>query len=484
MLDKRLSACADFVKGSRVCDIGTDHGYLTAELLLSGKCKTAVAADINEKPLASAKKTLEKHGLTDRCELILSDGLKNIPESNMTDIVIAGMGGELIASILSCCSWLNGINLVLQPMTQQQYLHKWLAENGFKLLGERAVADGHHIYTILNAEFDGIKRDTDPLSENIGALDMSDNTSAAYVTKQAEKLLRAGYAMRDSGHMREGAENISLGHRMIMKTGGKKMYTVKDILAETDKIAPLANLHHGDNSGLLVGDADTEVTSVLTALDITCDVVREAHKKGANVIVAHHPVIYNPLYRLSEKDPACLALKYGIACICFHSPLDMADGGINDIIYDMLKEPFRLSKPDAVIEPVHPDGRGYGMVCNVNAEFSPEKAAAKLKEIFGCTVVRYTNGTRPLKRLAFCSGGAGSDLPKAIALNADGYITGDVKHDQMITALNEGISLFDCGHYHTEVIAMAYLKKRFNEDYPDLSFEIADSNTDPVSYAL
>ena len=81
MLDKRLSACADFVKGSRVCDIGTDHGYLTAELLLSGKCKTAVAADINEKPLASAQKTLEKHGLTDRCELILSDGLKNIPES-------------------------------------------------------------------------------------------------------------------------------------------------------------------------------------------------------------------------------------------------------------------------------------------------------------------------------------------------------------------------------------------------------------------
>ena len=131
--DKRLLTCAGFVKGEKVCDVGPDHGYLAAELLLMGKCTWAIAADVNEKPLASAKATLEKYGLTDKAETVLSDGLKNITPDGITDIVIAGMGGELISNILACANWLSGINLVLQPMTQIPYLRKWLAEKGFNI---------------------------------------------------------------------------------------------------------------------------------------------------------------------------------------------------------------------------------------------------------------------------------------------------------------------------------------------------------------
>ncbi|MDE6599627.1 MAG: class I SAM-dependent methyltransferase, partial [Oscillospiraceae bacterium] len=134
MLDKRLRLCADMVRGKRVCDVGTDHAYLAAELLSEGRCETAVAADINEKPLAAARLTLEKAGVLDRAELILSDGLENIPESGITDIVIAGMGGELIAAILSRCGWLDGKNLILQPMSRADFLIKWLCENGFEIL--------------------------------------------------------------------------------------------------------------------------------------------------------------------------------------------------------------------------------------------------------------------------------------------------------------------------------------------------------------
>ncbi len=76
MLDKRLKLCADMVNGSRVCDVGTDHAYLIAELLSSGKCDTAVAADINEGPLSAARINLEKAGVTDKVDIILSDGLK------------------------------------------------------------------------------------------------------------------------------------------------------------------------------------------------------------------------------------------------------------------------------------------------------------------------------------------------------------------------------------------------------------------------
>lgn len=259
------------------------------------------------------------------------------------------------------------------------------------------------------------------------------------------------------------------------------MYTVKDVFAAMDVIAPMKNLHKGDNSGLVVGDGSAPVSKALFALDITCEAVREAAEIGAEVIVSHHPVIFHPLYTLNENDPACLALKHGIACICFHSPLDMADGGINDIIFDMLDPALKLKK-QAVLEPIHPDGRGYGWVCSVGNEIMPDKLGALLKDIFGNKVVRYTNSGKFVKKLALCSGGAGGNLPLAIAAGADAYITGDVKHDQWITARNSGIALYDCGHFHTEDIAVPYLIKRFEELLPGLELIRAKSDKDPVDY--
>lgn len=477
MLDKRLTLCAGFVRGNRVCDVGTDHAYLVAELLSNRKCDTAVAADINEKPLASAKITLEKAGVLDRAELILSDGLKNIPESGITDIVIAGMGGELIYKILSECGWLKGKNLILQPMSRSEFLIKKLCENGFEILSRRAVTDGKLCYTVINA----VKNDMPPFTPSevfleIGKLDMSESSSVLYAERQAERLFREGRASCRT-------EKIALAAEILKMTGRKNMYTVKDIMILMDKIAPLENLHKGDNSGLLAGDENASVTKILFALDITCDVVREAAEIGAEVIIAHHPVIFHPLYSLNESDPACLAFKHGISCTCFHSPLDMADGGINDIIFDMLTPALKLKKQE-VLEPVHPDGRGYGWVCSVGSEIMPDELGKLLKDMFGCTIVRYTNSGKPIKKLAFCSGGAGGDLPLAIASGADAYITGDVKHDQWITARNSGIALYDCGHFHTEDIAVPYLIKRFAEEYPQLEAVRAKADRDPVDYIL
>jgi dinuclear metal center YbgI/SA1388 family protein len=262
-----------------------------------------------------------------------------------------------------------------------------------------------------------------------------------------------------------------------------ELYTVKDVYEAMDIIAPFKNLDKGDNSTLVVGDYGDKVTKVLITLDITVDAVEEAKAKGAELIVSHHPVIYYPLYKLSDKSPACLALKYGVACICSHSPLDMADGGINDILYDMFKEPFGLSEEKEVLEVIHSDGRGYGMVCDMGREFTPAELAKTAKEILGCTAVRYTNG-RNIKRLAFCSGGGGKNIEPAVKMGADALITGDVKHDQLITAKNAGVTIVDCGHYHTETVAVPYLKKRLEKILPDIDFIIAESNTDPACYII
>ena len=486
MLDKRLKLCADMVKGKRVCDVGTDHAYLIAELISSGKCDTAVAADINEGPLSAARANLEKAGVTDRVDIILSDGLKNVPQEGITDIVIAGMGGELIAKILSECDWLEGKNLILQPMSKSDHLLRWLWENGFEILKRQAVCEGKFCYTAINCmKSSKTLQETDipPLFEYIGGLDFTDISAIEYARRQADKLYTSAASLRDSGRYTEALKYMKFAAEIILKTGGKPMYTVKDIFAAMDVIASMKNLHKGDNSGLLVGDENSPVTKVLFALDITCEVVREAVDIGAEVIVAHHPVIFHPLYTLDDSNPACLALKHGIACICFHSPLDMADGGINDIIFDMLNPALKLKK-QAVLEPVHPDGRGYGWVCSVGNEIMPDKLGMFLKDIFGNKVVRYTNSGRTVKKIAFCSGGAGGNLPLAIEQGADAYVTGDVKHDQWITARNNGIALYDCGHFHTEDIVIPYLINRFGEALPGLELIHAKSDKDPVDYII
>ncbi len=475
MLDKRLMLCAEFVRGTRVCDVGTDHAYLVAELLSKRKCVSAIAADINEKPLAAARETLERAGVSDKSELILSDGLESVPADSITDIVIAGMGGELIADILSRCNWLEGKNLILQPMSRPERLIDFLCGNGFEILEQRAVTDGRFCYTVINA----VKNGTEPfvptkLFRVLGKLDLNEPSARIYAERQAEKLFREG---RASGQ----TDKTALAAEILKMIGRKDMFNVNDLMILMDKIAPLKNIHKGDNSGLLVGDENAHVTKVLFALDITCEVVREAVKTGAEAIIAHHPVIFHPLYRLDDSDPACLALKHGIACICFHSPLDMADGGVNDIIFDMLAPILKLKK-QSVLEPIHPDGRGYGWVCSVGNEMIPNELGKLLKDVFGCTAVRFTDSDRMIKTLAFCSGGAGGNLPLAIAAGADAYITGDVKHDQWITARNNGIALYDCGHFHTEDIVIPYLAKRFKEEYPQLESVRAEADKDPVEY--
>ena len=482
MLDKRLRLCADMVRGDRVCDVGTDHAYLAAELLKSGKCSSAIAADINENPLKAARATLEKAGVLDRAEIIRSDGLRDIPESGITDIVIAGMGGELISKILSGCPWSpEGKNLIFQPMTRPEFLIKWLCENGFEITAQKAAVDGRFFYTVINAKKGSAAFTPDPVFEILGKLDFSDPEALLYARHKAESLYSAGCALRDSGRSAEAVKKIKIAAEIIIKTGGKPMYTVKDIFAMMDTIAPMKNLHKGDNSGLLMGDTSKAVTKVLFALDITNEVVLEAAEIGAEVIIAHHPVIFNPLYRLEENNPACLAFRHGIACICFHSPLDISEGGINDIIFDMLEPPMELKKL-SVLEPIHPDGSGYGWVCSLGFPLMPKELGHLLHSTFKCKVVRFTDTGKQIKKLAFCSGGAGGDLPLAMEHGVDAYICGDVKHDQWITARNNGVALYDCGHFHTEDIVVPYLIKRFSEGCPGVEMIHAKADRDPVDY--
>ena len=133
-LSERLAAAATLVRdGVRIVDVGTDHAYLPAELVMSGKVTHAIACDIGEGPLDNARETVERFSLGGKIELRLSDGLEKVSPDEIDDVLICGMGGELIARILAASDWVfdGEKHLVLQPMSPADDLRVWLCENGF-----------------------------------------------------------------------------------------------------------------------------------------------------------------------------------------------------------------------------------------------------------------------------------------------------------------------------------------------------------------
>jgi tRNA (adenine22-N1)-methyltransferase len=190
-LKGRLSLCAEYVReGSRLADIGTDHGYLPIALCESEKIPSALACDINPLPLESARKNITEKGLSDVIQTRLSDGLKEVGADEADDIVIAGMGGELISAILGDCAWVRDSekNLILQPMTRHDVLTRWLYENGFRIEEQGAVYDSKKYYTVMRVRYDGKRRKCGILEANIGRLKPDNEASVGFLNKCLNKL--------------------------------------------------------------------------------------------------------------------------------------------------------------------------------------------------------------------------------------------------------------------------------------------------------
>jgi len=160
MLDPRLRLAADFVReGSRVADIGTDHAHLPIALVQEGRCPSAIASDIRQGPVANARRNVDEAGLGDVISVRLGNGLQTVSPDETDDILILGMGGETIAAILDDAPWVRSphYRLILQPMTRAEKLRAYLFENGFALHPETVTCVGGHWYTVLCAEYSGVR---------------------------------------------------------------------------------------------------------------------------------------------------------------------------------------------------------------------------------------------------------------------------------------------------------------------------------------
>ncbi len=181
-LSQRLTAAADMVRtGAVVADVGTDHAYVPIALCLSGRAIRAIASDVNEGPLARARENIRAWGLEDRIETRLCDGLDGLAPYHPTDILILGMGGELIARILSDATFVKdgAIRLILQPMTHPEVVRAYLAQNGFTVVGERLIKE-EKIYQILCAEYTGAHEDYTPLEQLVGKQNLARRDALAH----------------------------------------------------------------------------------------------------------------------------------------------------------------------------------------------------------------------------------------------------------------------------------------------------------------
>ena len=231
-----------------------------------------------------------------------------------------------------------------------------------------------------------------------------------------------------------------------------------DVCSEIENYAPLNLAEDFDNVGLIVGNGDDDVTGVLLTLDVDMAVAREAKALGANLIVSHHPLIFEPVKKINNDTPAGRLLLFlienRIAVYSAHTNLDSVKGGLNDVLAGLagLLECVPLTGDDAE--------NGLGRIGNAEEGTTVYEIAERLKKVFGLPYIRFTgDGQKNARRVALCTGSGGSLISEAIESGADVYITGDMKYHSVREAVDLGIDIIELGHYDSEIAATRLFEK-------------------------
>lgn len=243
------------------------------------------------------------------------------------------------------------------------------------------------------------------------------------------------------------------------------MAKVKDFYGYLNSIAPFETQEDWDNSGMLVGDMNAEVKKAAVVLDITHEEIKKAKAIGADLIISHHPVIFNPIKSVTKGSVPYELVASSINALCCHTPLDIADGGTNDSLAELLG--INVTRAD---DPI----LRLGTVEPTTAQELAGKIANALN-----TKVRYADAGRKIEKIAICTG-AGCSLIEA-AGEIDAFITGDASHHNFLDCVQAGITLIAAGHYETEIIVVPVLVKKLQAQFPDI--EIIDiKQENPIKF--
>lgn len=253
---------------------------------------------------------------------------------------------------------------------------------------------------------------------------------------------------------------------------------VQKIYELIDDIAPFDTQMDFDNAGLLVGDPQQKVKKALLAMDCTPQVIAEAIEVDAQLIITHHPVIWNPMKQVTADSLVYQLIRNNISVISAHTNLDVSPVGVNEYLARVLGleniEPLEVFSSDE--DSIYALGR----VGKLPHALSSQQLAQRVDDLLDCHGLRYTGDAEEITRVAVCGGSGGSMVSKAIEAGAQALVTGDIKHDIFLSAAQAGLTLIDAGHFETETVVLPPLCELLQKQAPSVSFATARSNTAPV----
>ena len=213
--------------------------------------------------------------------------------------------------------------------------------------------------------------------------------------------------------------------------------------------------------GILVGDPSAEVSGAVVALDCTASAIKTAIKNNCELIITHHPVIFDPLKTVLAGSTVFELIKNGISVISMHTNLDIAVSGVNDCLcYALEFDNFEK----------RPASDGYLLnFAELDTPLSADELAQYIKEKLGGSV-KFTDSGKNIKKVALCSGSGGGYIFDTAVSGCDALITADVKHNIFIDSERLGISVFDAGHFNTEDVVTEPLKDLLSQKFKDVRF--------------
>ena len=258
------------------------------------------------------------------------------------------------------------------------------------------------------------------------------------------------------------------------------MTTVHDIEKKLFDWAPRDLAMDWDNVGHLVGRPEKEVHSVLIALDITPEVVSEAVERGADLIVAHHPLInckWHALQQVREDDRQgwiiAQLLRHDISAICMHTNLDAAVGGVNDALAE------KLGLQDIQVLTEEKIGR-FGVL---NGQLPLVDFVHSVIKLLGCNGARYKDCGKPVHRVAVGGGACGDYISRAIELRCDTFVTSDLRYNDFLDTRE--LNLIDAGHFPTENVVCPVVMDFLKTEFPALTVTLSAAHgSEVVQYCM
>ena len=250
------------------------------------------------------------------------------------------------------------------------------------------------------------------------------------------------------------------------------MPKVSDIAAYLDREIPFSLKMDFDNVGLLCGFPGKEVSRILVVLDVTLEAVREAERIGAELIVAHHPVIFTPMKTVTDDTPegrrVIALLRSGISAVCLHTNLDRAEGGVNTALARALgaEELIRLD---------------MGSVCELPDCVPLPEFLSAAADSLGVRDIRWSDAGRTVRRIALCGGSGGDIIYDAVKYGCDTVVTGEIRHHQWIDGGEMGLNLIEAGHFATENPVTGPLAELIRRGFPEVDVRSSGLQRSPTT---